>query len=249
MQMFFLLRRFAVLLPLVLFTTVCALAQTGLKDIADDKGLFIGNIISNGLVENPGTFEGGNADYNLRTEYNTVVLENAMKMGDVLPGNEPQNIHNISSNQLRNTLQTTDINTFLNRPLWNSFRKRGHAMIWFNQAPDWLNENAGGLRKIFDGNGNAVGWENNPNNSGWSAEQVFNFSRKYIIALSDVCGNKIDEWDVINEAIADDAPNNQRRWRPNTWYKNANDGSQTSWGEASYENYIRMLFVWAREEQ
>ncbi|MEL6944498.1 MAG: endo-1,4-beta-xylanase, partial [Bacteroidota bacterium] len=163
----------------------------------------------------------------LRQEYNTVVLENYMKMSFVLPSTEPADIHNLTVAQLKETLTTENIETFLSNPDWANLRKRGHAMIWFNQAPNWLNLSA----------------------PAWTGQQVFDFSRKYILALGQICGNRVDEWDVINEAISDDAPNGQRQWRQGTWYRRANDGSMTDWGEATYENYIKMLFVWAREAQ
>ena len=150
-----------------------------------------------------------------------------MKMAFVLPSTEPANIHSLTVDELRATLTEENIEFFLNNPDWADLRKRGHAMIWFNQAPNWLN---------------LVG-------PSWTGQQVFDFTRKYILALGQICGDRVDEWDVINEAISDNAPNGQRIWRQGTWYRRANDGSMTDWGEATYENYIKMLFVWAREAQ
>ncbi len=223
----FSLRISCLLAALVFFCLSSTLQAQTLKGASNPKKVWVGNIVSDGLLANPTGFDGSNALPNLQDEYNVIVLENAMKMGNVLPTSQPNNIHGLSITQLKNTLRTGNVDKFINNSAFNGFRKRGHAMIWFNQAPGWLNSNA-------------------PN---WSAQQVFDFSRKYIKALSQVCGNSIAEWDVINEAIADDSPNGNRRWRPNTWYRKANDGSQTTYGTASYENYIRMLFVWAREAQ
>ncbi|WP_197493990.1 endo-1,4-beta-xylanase [Lewinella sp. 4G2] len=207
------------------FTAVVSLsAQTPLKDIADQKKVYVGNIISNQHLDNPAGFNGGRADANLRGEYNAAVLENYMKMSFVLPFREPANIHELTVDQLRGQLRTSQMETFLSRSGWQGLRKRGHAMIWFSQAPAWLNNSA----------------------PSWTAEQVFDFSRKYILALGQVAGDRIEEWDVINEAISDNFP---ATWRPGTWYRKANDGSETSWGTATYENYIKMLFVWAREAQ
>lgn len=202
-------------------------AQSSLSELAAPKQVFIGNLISNGHLDDPATFRDGLADAHLREEYNTVALENYMKMSFVLPTAEPENIHDLTVEQLRATLTETNIEAFLGNPDWADLRKRGHAMIWFNQAPDWLN---------------LVG-------PTWTGQQVFSFSRKYILALGQICGDRVDEWDVINEAISDDAPNGQRIWRQGTWYRRANDGSTTDWGEATYENYVKMLFVWAREAQ
>ncbi|MEL6275670.1 MAG: endo-1,4-beta-xylanase, partial [Bacteroidota bacterium] len=183
--------------------------------------------ISNAHLDDLANFRNGLADVHLREEYNTVVLENYMKMAFVLPSNEPMDIHNLTVEQLRATMNETNIETFLSNPDWTDMRKRGHAMIWFNQAPTWLN---------------LVG-------PTWTGQQVFDFTRKYILALGEICGNRVDEWDVINEAISDQSVNGQGQWRQNTWYRRANDGSMTDWGEATYENYIKMLFVWAREAQ
>lgn len=202
-------------------------AQNSLRELAVPKKVYIGNLISNEHLDDPENFRNGLADSHLRQEYNAVVLENYMKMSFVLPADEPEDIHNLTVAQLRATLIEENIEAFLSNEDWADLRKRGHAMIWFNQAPDWLNLVA----------------------PTWTGQQVFDFTRKYILALGEICGDRVDEWDVINEAISDDAPNGQRIWRRGTWYRRANDGSITDWGEATYENYIKMLFVWAREAQ
>ncbi len=221
--------RIATFLPfLLLFLLGTPLAaQSSLQELADPKKVYIGNLISNQHLDDPTNFRGGLADTHLREEYNAVVLENYMKMAFVLPSTEPANIHSLTVDELRATLTEENIEFFLNNPDWADLRKRGHAMIWFNQAPNWLN---------------LVG-------PSWTGQQVFDFTRKYILALGQICGDRVDEWDVINEAISDNAPNGQRIWRQGTWYRRANDGSMTDWGEATYENYIKMLFVWAREAQ
>ncbi len=202
-------------------------AQNSLRELAAPKKVYIGNLISNEHLDDPENFRNGLADPHLRQEYNAVVLENYMKMSFVLPADEPADIHNLTVEQLRATLTADKIEAFLSNDDWADLRKRGHAMIWFNQAPDWLKLVA----------------------PTWTGQQVFDFTRKYILALGQICGDRVDEWDVINEAISDDAPDGQRIWRRGTWYRRANDGSMTDWGEATYENYIKMIFVWAREAQ
>ncbi|MEL7120104.1 MAG: endo-1,4-beta-xylanase [Bacteroidota bacterium] len=214
-------------ITLILFIGKPLDAQTSLKELAAPKKVYIGNLISNDHLDDPANFRNGLADVHLRQEYNAVVLENYMKMAFILPSTEPDDIHNLTVEQLRATLTEENIEAFLSNENWADLRKRGHAMIWFNQAPDWLN---------------LVG-------PTWTGQEVFDFTRKYILALGQICGDRVDEWDVINEAISDDAPNGQRIWRRGTWYRRANDGSMTDWGEATYENYIKMVFVWAREAQ
>lgn len=210
-----------------LFIAIPLSAQNSLRELAAPKKVYIGNLISNAHLDDPENFRNGLADPHLRQEYNAVVLENYMKMSFVLPADEPEDIHNLTVEQLRATLTQDKIEAFLSNEDWADLRKRGHAMIWFNQAPDWLNLVA----------------------PTWTGQQVFDFTRKYILALGQICGDRVDEWDVINEAISDDAPDGQRIWRRGTWYRRANDGSMTDWGEATYENFIKMLFVWAREAQ
>ena len=210
-----------------MFNSSFIVAQNGLKDLTEPKKVFIGNIISNEHLDDPVNFRNGLANPHLLEEYNAVALENYMKMSFILPSSKPEDIHDFSVEQLRATLNEDKIEKFLNYDDWSELRKRGHAMIWFNQAPEWLDV-AGPT---------------------WTGQQVFEFSRKYILALGQICGDKIDEWDVINEAISDDVVDGQRIWRQRTWYRRANDGSMTDWGEATYENYIKMLFVWARESQ
>lgn len=214
-------------LLVLILSSFSLFSQNRLQELAEPKKVYIGNIISNEHLDDPVNFRNGLADIHLREEYNTVALENYMKMAFVLPSSEPANIHDLTVDQLQATLTVDKIEAFLSNEGWVDFRKRGHAMIWFNQAPDWLNL-AGPT---------------------WTGQQVFSFSRKYILALGQICGDRVDEWDVINEAISDFAPNGQRIWRQGTWYRRANDGSTTDWGEATYENYIKMLFVWAREAQ
>ena len=202
-------------------------AQNSLRELATPKKIYIGNLISNEHLDDPGNFRNGLANPHLLQEYNAVVLENYMKMSFVLPAVDPEDMLDFTVDLLRATLVEDNIEAFLSNEDWADMRKRGHAMIWFNQAPDWLNLVA----------------------PTWTGQQVFDFTRKYILALGQICGNRVDEWDVINEAISDDAPQGQRIWRRGTWYRRANDGSMTDWGEATYENYIKMLFVWAREAQ
>ena len=102
------------LLAALLFTSVSQISAQGLKDWADPKKVYIGNIVSTDLINNISGHEGGRAINNLKNEYNAIVFENDMKMGNVLPTSEPANIHSISINALKNSLQTVRINRFLN---------------------------------------------------------------------------------------------------------------------------------------
>ena len=217
------IRKLPVFLLLLSLSVASLTAQT-LRDTAEQKGVYLGNIMSISFLQNPTGYDQGRHDDIMSNQFNAIVLENSMKMSFVLPRSQPANLLTMTPAQLAQTLARNNINRFLTYAEDNNLRARGHAMIWFNQAPNWLNS-AG---------------------QNWTAQEVFDFSRTYIHALGLVCGDRVAEWDVINEAIAD---GNRVNWRTGTWYDNAGDGSETTYGPATIDNYIKMLFVWAREAQ
>ncbi|MEM6769022.1 MAG: hypothetical protein AAF597_00440, partial [Bacteroidota bacterium] len=88
------------LLLIFLLATPLA-AQDGLRDVADPKKVYVGNLISNAHLDDPENFRGGLANPHLLEEYNATVLENYMKMSFVLPGEQPADIHNLTVAELR----------------------------------------------------------------------------------------------------------------------------------------------------
>jgi endo-1,4-beta-xylanase len=186
--------------------------DVGLKIYASAKGKYIGNLMRNGMF-NDFQVNNGETDNILKTEYNALVLGNKMKMSNLLPI-RPIDPFNVSVNDIN----TSNIDNFEAYANINGMRKRGHVMIWYNQIPNWLENEA-------------------PN---WTAQQVYDFSRSYIIALSAYCHGKIDEWDVINEAITSNG------YRANTWYDIVNNQS-TNDGTIGFDAYFANLFKWARQ--
>lgn len=188
------------------------LEALGLRDYASAKGKYIGNLMRDGMFENE-QVNGGYTDNILKTEYNALVLGNKMKMSNLLQ-NRPEDPFNIKITDIN----TGNIDKFVAYADKHQMRKRGHVMIWYKQIPSWLEAEA-------------------PN---WTAQQVYDFSKSYILALSAYSAGKIDEWDVINEAIT----NND--FRRNTWYdivsSQANDA-----GEVGFHSYFAHLFKWARQ--
>lgn len=194
-------------------------AQT-LKSLADAKGIYIGNIISNPLLDNK-NHDGGKPDNIMRTEFNTAVLENYMKMNSILP-NKPTNPFNFGTEALRKGPIDRFIKYCKKDDPNNQLRTRGHTMIWHSQAPGWLTSQG----------------------PGWTKQQVYDFSYHYIKALAQYCGEDMDEWDVINEVIAPDHfPNSNRTggFRGNTWFRKA--GST----EKELDDYFKFCFATARE--
>lgn len=159
-----------------------------LKDEVPD-GKYIGTIANINFFENPGANE---AQYEtlLTSEFNGIVAENNYKMGFVIP-NQPSDPFNLT---------VSDINiAYLDRMIdyanQNGMIKRGHALIWYNQAPGWLSSIA----------------------TGWTDQQIYDFAEQYITVVLTYTKGKIEEWDVFNEAISDGYP---ASFRTGTWYDN-----------------------------
>jgi len=184
----------------------------GLKDIANVKGKFIGNLMRDGFFNNHQIY-GGSTDYLLKTEYNALVTGNKLKMSNILR-NRPQDPFNITIYDLN----TYNIDRFVDYANQNSMKKRGHVLIWYNQIPSWLEQES-------------------PN---WTSEQIYRFSESYIKALVGYTKGKIDEWDVLNEAILNNG------YRTGTWYDVVNSQSNDN-GDIGYEFFFHSLFKWARE--
>lgn len=183
----------------------------GLKTYAIEKGKFIGNLMRDGMFDNL-QVNNGLTDNLLKTEYNALVLGNKMKMSNLLR-TRPQDPFNVKIGDIN----TANIDKFIAYADKYDMRKRGHVMIWYNQIPSWLKIEA----------------------PEWSAQQIYDFSKSYILALSSYCKGKIDEWDVINEAIVNNG------FREDTWYKIVNTQANSN-GEIGYHNYFAYLFKWAR---
>ena len=183
----------------------------GLKNYAIEKGKFIGNLMRDGMFDNL-QVNNGHTDNLLKTEYNALVLGNKMKMSNLLR-TRPQDPFNVKIGDIN----TANIEKFIAYADKHDMRKRGHVMIWYNQIPSWLKIEA----------------------PEWSAQQIYDFSKSYILALSTYCKGKIDEWDVINEAIVNNG------FREDTWYKIVNTQANLN-GEIGYHNYFAYLIKWAR---
>ena len=169
---------FALILILV---SVSSQAQT-LRQIAESKGKYIGNIMNGNLIANNSL--DNNAPRNiLKDNFNMLVTENAMKMESILP-NRPANPFNIQLSELN----LANIDNFVAFANLYAMRKRGHTMLWNSQAPAWLLNDA----------------------KNWTAQQVRDFMKSYIKTLGAYCRGKINEWDVANEMIDDGGGLNYR---------------------------------------
>ena len=187
--------------------------EAGLKDIATSKGKFIGNLMRDGFFDNHDIYNGA-IDNILKIEYNALVTGNKLKMVNLLR-DRPKDPFNIKISDLN----TYNIDRFVNYANKHNMKKRGHVMIWYKQIPNWLDEES----------------------KTWTSQQIYDFTESYIRALSRYTNGKIDEWDVLNEAIVFNG------YRSNTWYEKVNIQENDN-GEIGYLFYFSKLFKWAREE-
>lgn len=185
--------RISLLFLTVLFLQFPVLSQT-LRSYADPLGKFIGTAVKNNYLE--GNTNGNPNGYNdaLKYEFNCVVAENAFKMGYLLP-NRPSNPFDFGISAF-SAAGLNRVDALLDLADAEDMRVRGHAYIWYNQAPDWLNNEA----------------------PGWTDQQLFDFAENYIMALGGYCAGRVDEWDVVNEAINDNGTPGYRT--SGTWYAN-----------------------------
>ena len=187
--------------------------EIGLKDIAVEEGKFIGNLMRDGFFDNHQIYNGA-IDNILKTEYNALVTGNKLKMANILR-ERPDDPFNIKISDLN----TNNIDRFVDYSNKHNMEKRGHVMVWYKQIPNWLEEES----------------------VNWSSQQIYNFTESYIRALSKYTVGKIDEWDVLNEAIVFNG------YRTNTWYEKVNSEENDN-GEIGYLTFFSKLFKWAREE-
>lgn len=199
------------ILLIIVFFSLITSAQT-LRSLADQKGKYIGNLMRDGFF-NDHQINDGKTDAVVKTEYNTLVTGNRLKMAALLR-NRPEDPFNVKISDIR----TINIDRFVAYADANDMRKRGHVMIWYKQIPQWLEDEA-------------------PN---WTAQQVYDFTRSYILALSSYTKGKIDEWDVLNEAVLSNG------FREGTWYDIVNTQENEN-GEKGYIKFFANLFKWARE--
>ncbi len=187
--------------------------EIGLKDIAVEKGKFIGNLMRDGFFDNHQIYNGA-IDNILKTEYNALVTGNKLKMANILR-ERPDDPFNIKISDLN----TYNIDRFVDYANKHNMKKRGHVMVWYKQIPNWLEQES----------------------VNWSSQQIYSFTESYIRALSKYTVGKIDEWDVLNEAIVFNG------YRTNTWYEKVNSEENDN-GEIGYLTFFSKLFKWAREE-
>lgn len=106
----------------------------------------------------------------------------------------------------RGVYDFTDADAVVNFGQKQDMAVRGHTLVWHNQTPTWFQA-----------------WD-------YTDEQLRWFLRDHVHTVVGRYRSKIDAWDVVNEAVADDGS-----MRETVWY------------DAMGEEYIDCAFEWANE--
>ena len=103
----------------------------------------------------------------------------------------------------------------------HSMKMRGHCLAWHSQLPAWVSA------------------DGKKNDKGWSREEALKILETHIYNVVKHFQGNVDEWDVVNECLADD----QTTVRTNP---DAYDLREESvWMKAIGESYIDSAFVYA----
>ncbi len=174
------------------FILSIALQAQGLKDYLP-AGKYIGTAVNNQYLQGGNNVNGYNDT--LISDFNCIVAENAYKMAYIIP-NRPADPFNLTIDDL-SASQLLLVDAMIDTANNNNMKTRGHAFIWHSQAPSWLTTDA----------------------QSWTNQQIYDFAESYITVFGTYCKGRIDEWDVVNEALND----NGNGFRTGTWYDNVDD--------------------------
>ncbi len=106
----------------------------------------------------------------------------------------------------RKTYDFEDADVIVNFGVANDLTVRGHTLVWHKQTPGWF-----------------YPWE-------YTDDQIVDFLRDHIHTVAGRYRDKVDAWDVVNEAVADDGT-----MRDSVWY------------DAMGEEFLDRAFQWANE--
>jgi endo-1,4-beta-xylanase len=188
----------------ILLLLIGQLQAQSLKDLAP-RAKYIGTIVNTNFFDNPQSNE---KEYEaiIKSQFNGIVAENNYKMGLLIP-NQPKNPFHLTLKDIN----TAYLDKLIDFGTQNNMIIRGHCLIWQNQVPQWLSA----LSK------------------NWTSKQIYQFTQQYISLVVGYTKGKIQEWDVVNEAIDDKSS----QLRTNTWYDNVKNK----------QDFINQCFVYTRK--
>jgi endo-1,4-beta-xylanase len=159
--------------------------------------------------------------------FNAMVTENLMKMGSVIkPSPAGYDYVNRFPQIDATELNLTNIENYIAFCEANGMRVRGHALLWYSQAPSWLNT----LKP--------------------SGADINTFMQNYITALVTEYAGRVDEWDVANEMLSNSGSGYRTLSDDGitpVWFTNIAGTGQA--GTAAYntalDNLMVNCFTWA----
>jgi endo-1,4-beta-xylanase len=169
---------------------------TPIKDVYKDDFLF-GNAIS---IED---MDGIRLEL-LKMHHNVVTAGNAMK--PLYLQSTKGNFNFAAADQL------------VDKALAEGFKVHGHTLVWHQQSPEWMNQNADGTYL--------------------GREEALENLRTHIRTVMEHFGNKVISWDVVNEGMNDNPP------KPSDWRASLR---QSPWYHAIGDDYVEQAFLAARE--
>lgn len=158
------------LASIILIYNATAQDNQSLRYHADRKDVFIGAAVSNAFF---GFTPTNTYVTTLKGEFNALVAENAMKFGPLRPS--------------ETTFNFNSADYLVDFALDNNMEIRGHALIWHNQLPSWVEE------------------------GDFSRDELLAVMEEHITTVVGRYKGQIREWDVVNEAIVTNTPDNFRR--------------------------------------
>lgn len=148
---------------------------TTLKELAENRGMYIGTAVGSVFHQrNDLMFHEV-----LQREFNMVVAENEMKFDTIRPSRDQYNFN--PGDRLVEFAEE------------HGMAVRGHALVWHNQVPGWLE------------NGN------------WTREELLDIMEDHIHTVMNHYKGRIIHWDVVNEAISDN--NGEMRTHDSIWMR------------------------------
>jgi endo-1,4-beta-xylanase len=152
------------------------ITQRSIRDLAQPVGLRFGTAVDMNALVNDQTYRD-----TIARQFSSVTAENVMKWDTLEP---QQGVFNYGP--------ADQLLAFADE---NRIAARGHVLVWHNQIPSWVNEQA------------------------FTPDQLRDILRAHVIETARHFKNKLYEWDVLNEALNDDGT-----LRDTIWLRNLGEG-------------------------
>lgn len=156
-------------------TLFAADADSTLRQLAENRGRFIGGILNsdwfnNALGEDASTYEALH-----KANFNMVVAENEMKFDATEPS--------------RGNFSYTKAEKLMSYAAENGMQVRGHALSWHSQVPSWVGELGASVESA----------------GGSARDTLLKVLKNHIYNVVGHFKGQIREWDVVNEAVNDNS--------------------------------------------